>query len=185
MMGCSSRSMKRRALVWRLSAGLLAMSATLLIAIPGANAATADRSPVTTAQPLAAPVQSCNDAYDQTGVRGAGIGQIRAVGNGVYSFDIKFNQDFIATHPPATVFLAGDARLFVNGSYAITIPTGHPRPIGDSFHSTIKLQGHKYGRGNKQSIQRGDSLSFRISLLLMDPVSGTLYPGRGTISCRL
>jgi hypothetical protein len=184
-MGCSSFGMKRRALVRRLSAGLLAMSATVLIAIPGANAATADRPAATTAQPVAPPVQSCNDAYDQTGVGGAGIGQIRSVGNGVYSFDIKFNQDFIAAHPPATVFVSGEARLFVNGSYAFTIPTGHPRPIGDSFHSTIKLQGHKYGRGNKKSSQRSDSLSFRISLLLMDPVSGTLYPGHGTISCRL
>jgi hypothetical protein len=161
------------------------MSATVLIAMPKANAATADRPPVSTAPSAAPPVQSCNDAYDQTGVGGAGVGQIRAVGNGVYSFDIKFNQDFIAAHPPATVFLAGKARLYVNGTYAFTIPTGHSRPIGDTFHSTIKLQGHKYGRGNKKSIQRGDSLSFRMSLLLMDPVSGTLYPGRGTISCRL
>jgi hypothetical protein len=168
-----------------LSAGLLAMSATILIAIPGANAATADRPPVTTAQSGAPPVQSCNDAYDQTGVGGAGIGQVRAIGNGVYSFDIKFNQDFIAVHPPTTIFVAGEARLYVNGRYAFTIPTGHPRPIGDSFHSTIKLQGYKYGRRNEKSIQRGDSLSFRISLLLMDPASGTLYPGRGTISCRL
>ena len=184
MMGCSFR-MKRRALVWRLSAGLLAMSATILIAIPGANAATADRPPITAAQSAAPPVQSCNDAYDQTGVGGAGIGQIRAVGNGVYSFDIKFNQDFIAAHPPTTIFESGDARLFVNGTYAFTIPTGHARPIRDSFHSTIKLQGYKYGRGNKKSIQRSDLLSFRISLLLVDPVSGTLYPGHGTITCRL
>jgi len=159
------------------------MSATVLIAIPGADAATAD--PVTTAQSVPPLVQSCNDAYDRTGVGGAGIGQIRAVGNGVYSFDIKFNQDFIAAHPPATVFVLGEARLFVNSRYAFTIPTGHARPIGDSFHSTIKLQGHKYGRGNKKSIQRGDSLSFRISLLLIDPVSGTFYPGHGTISCQL
>src|SRR4029077_8717943 len=78
MMGWSSCTMKRHALVWRLSAGLLAMSATVLVAIPGANAATADRAPVTTVQSAAPPVQSCNDAYDQTGVGGAGIGQIRA-----------------------------------------------------------------------------------------------------------
>src|SRR5205085_9707004 len=81
MMGCSSCSVKCRALVWRLSAGLLALSATVLIAIPGANATTADRPPVITAQSVAPPVQSCNDAYDQTGVGGAGIGAIRAVRN--------------------------------------------------------------------------------------------------------
>ena len=177
--------MKRRALVWRLSAGLLAVSAAVLIAIPGANAATADRPPVTTVQSAAPPMQSCNDAYDQTGVGGAGIGQIRATGNGVYSFDIKFNGDFIAAHPPTTDFLWGEARVFVNGSYAFSIPTGHPRPLHESFHGLIKLQGYKYGRRNKQTIQRSDLLNFRISLLLIDPVSGTFYPGHGTISCRL
>jgi hypothetical protein len=141
MMGCSRCGMKRRALVWRLSAGLLAVSAAVLIAIPGANAATADRPPVGTAQPAAPPMQSCDDAYDQTGVGGAGIGQIRAGGNGVYSFDIKFNQDFIAAHPPTTDFLWGEVRVFVNGSYAFSIPTGHPRPLHESFHGLIKLQG--------------------------------------------
>ena len=185
MMGCSRCSMKRRALVWRLSAGLLAVSAAVLIAIPGANAATADRPPVATAQSAAPPMQSCNDAYDQTGVDGAGIGQIRATGNGDYSFDIKFNGDFIAAHPPTTDFLWGEARVFVNGSYAFSIPTGHPRPLHESFHGLIKLQGYKYGRRNKQTIQRSDLLNFRISLLLIDPVSGTFYPGHGTISCRL
>ncbi len=185
MMGCSSCSTKRRALVWRLSAGLLAMSATVLIAIPGANAATADRPPVTTVQSAAPPVQSCNDAYDQTGVRGAGIGQIRAVEKGYYSFSVAFNGDFIAAHPPTTDFLWGEARIFVNGSYAFSISVGHPRPLNESFHSLIKLQGYKYGRRNQQTIQRGDLLSFRMSLLLIDPVSGTFYPGHGTISCRL
>ena len=107
MMGCSSCRTKRRALVWRLSAGLLAMSATILIAIPGANAATADRPPVTTAHSAAPPVQSCNDAYDQTGVGGAGIGQIRVVEKGFYSFSVAFNDDFIAAHPPTTDFSLG------------------------------------------------------------------------------
>jgi hypothetical protein len=105
MMGCRSCTTKRRPLVWRLSAGLLAMSATVLIAMPGANAATADRPPVTTAQSAAPPIQSCNDAYDQTGVRGAGIGQIRAVEKGYYSFSVAFNGDFIAAHPPTTDFI--------------------------------------------------------------------------------
>ena len=185
MMGCSSCSTKRRALVWRLSAGLLAMSATVLIAIPGANAATADRPPVTTVQSAAPPVQSCNDAYDQTGVGGAGIGQIRAAQKGFYSFSVAFNDDFIAAHPPTTDFVWGEARLFVDGSYAFSIPTGHPRPLRESFHSLIKLQGHKYGRRNRYAIQRGNFLSFRISLLLIDPASGTFYPGHGTISCQL
>jgi len=185
MMGCSSCSTKRRALVWRLSAGLLAMSATVLIAIPGANAATADRPPVTTVQSAAPPVQSCNDAYDQTGVGGAGIGQIRAGEKGLYSFSIAFNNDFIAAHPPTTDFMWAEARVFVNGSYAFSISTGHPRPLKESFHSLVKLQGYKYGARNRQTIQRGDLLSFRIALLLIDPVSGTFYPGHGTISCRL
>jgi hypothetical protein len=177
--------MKRRAFVWRVSAGLLAMSATILIAIPGANAATADRSPVTTVQSAAPPVQSCNDAYDQTGVGGAGIGQIRVVEKGFYSFSVAFNNDFIAAHPPTTDFLWGEARIYVNGGYAFSVSVGHPRPLNESFHSLIKLQGYKYGRRNRQTIQRSDLISFRISLLLIDPVSGTFYPGHGTISCRL
>jgi hypothetical protein len=185
MMGCSSCSMRRRALVWRLSAGLLAMSATVLMAIPRATAATSDRPPVTTVQSAAPPVQSCDDAYDQTGVGGAGIGQIRAVEKGYYSFSVAFNDDFIAAHPPTTDFLWGEARIFVNDSYAFSISVGHPRPLNESFHSLIKLQGYKYGRRNRQTIQRGDLLSFRMSLLLIDPVSGTFYPGHGTISCRL
>ena len=184
MMGCSFR-MKRRALVWRLSAGLLAVSAAVLIAIPGANAATADRPPVTAGQSVAPPVQSCNDAYDQTGVRGAGIGQIRAGEKGFYSFSVAFNNDFIAAHPPTTDFVWAEARVFVNGTYAFSISTSHPRPLKESFHTVIKLQGYKYGRRNQQTIQRGNDLSFRISLLLIDPVSGTFYPGHGTISCRL
>jgi hypothetical protein len=185
MMGCRSRITKLRAPVWRASITLLAASATLFVAIPGANAATADRPLVITVQSAAPPVQSCDDAYDQTGVRGAGIGQIRAVENGFYSFSVAFNEDFIAAHPPTTDFLWGEARIFVNGSYAFSISVGHPRPLNESFHSLIKLQGYKYGRRNRQSIQRGDLLSFRISLLLIDPVSGTFYPGHGTISCRL
>jgi hypothetical protein len=177
--------MKRRSLVWRLTVGLLTLSATGLIAMPGANAAVAIPSPVNVPQSIVAPMQSCNDAYDQTGVGGAGIGQIRALGNGVYSFSVKFNPDFIAAHPPTTDFLWGEARLFVSGSYAFSIQTGHVRPLSDWWHSNIKLQGYKYGRRNRQTIQSGDLLSFRMSLLLIDPVSGTFYPGHGTISCRL
>ena len=78
-----------------------------------------------------------------------------------------------------------EARVFVNGSYAFSISTGHSRPLKESFHSLIKLQGYKYGRRNKQTIQRSNLLNFRISILLLDPVSGTFYPGHGTISCRL
>ena len=78
-----------------------------------------------------------------------------------------------------------EARVFVNGTYAFSISTGHPRSLKESFHSLIKLQGYKYGRRNRQTIQRGDLLSFRMSLLLIDPVSGTFYPGQGTISCQL
>ena len=161
------------------------MSATVLMTIPRANAATADRPSVTAAQSVVPPIQSCNDAYDQTGVGGAGIGQIRAGEKGFYSFSVAFNNDFIAVHPPTTDFLWGEARIYVNGSYAFSISVGHPRPLKESFHSLIKLQGYKYGRRNRQTIQRGDLLKFRISLLLIDPVSGTFYPGHGTISCRL
>jgi hypothetical protein len=169
-----------------LSIGVLVALTVGVIAIPGAEAAVAFQPPSSNGtQSVVPPVQSCNDAYDQTGVGGAGVGQIRALGDGVYSFTVKFNPDFIAAHPPTTDFVWGDARIFVNGSYAFTIPTGHPRPIAEWFHSTIKLQGYKYGRRNRQTIQRGDLLSFRISLLLIDPVSGTFYPGHGTISCRL
>ena len=114
-----------------------------------------------------------------------GIGQIRAAEKGLYSFSVAFNDDFIAAHPPTTDFLWGEARLFVDGKYAFSIPTGHPRPLRESFHGLIKLQGYKYGRRNRLTIQRGNFLSFRISLLLIDPVSGTFYPGHGTISCRL
>ena len=182
---CSDPRMKGRPFVWCLTIGLLVVSATGLIAIPGADAAVAIPSPVNGPQSIVAPIQSCNDAYDQTGVGGAGIGEIRALGNGVYSFSIKFNPDFIAAHPSTTDFLWGEARLFVNGTYVFSIQTGHARPLGDWWHSNIKLQGHKYGRRNRQTIQRGDLLSFRMSLLLIDPVSGTFYPGQGTISCQL
>jgi hypothetical protein len=182
---CSDSRMKGRSLVWRLTIGLLVVSATGLIAIPGAGAAVAIPSPVNVPQSIVAPMQSCNDAYDQTGVGGAGIGQIRAGEKGFYSFSIAFNDDFIAAHPPTTDFVWGEARLFVDGSYAFSIPTGHPRPLRESFHGLIKLQGYKYGRRNRQVIQRGAFLSFRISLLLIDPVSGTFYPGHGTISCKL
>jgi hypothetical protein len=182
---CSDSRMKGRPLVWRLTIGLLAMSATGLIAILGADAAVAIPSPVNVPQSIVAPMQSCNDAYDQTGVGGAGIGQIRAGEKGFYSFSIAFNADFIAAHPPTTDFVWGEARLFVDGKYAFSIPTGHPRPLAESFHGLIKLQGYKYGRRNRLTIQRGNFLSFRISLLLIDPVSGTFYPGHGTISCRL
>jgi len=182
---CSDSRMKRRSLVRHLTVGLLTLSATGLIAIPGADAAVAIPSPVNVPQSIVAPMQSCNDAYDQTGVGGAGIGQIRGLGNGVYSFSIKFNPDFIAAHPSTTDFLWGEARLFVNGTYVFSIQTGHARPLGDWWHSNIKLQGYKYGRRNRQTIQRGDLLSFRLALLLIDPVSGTFYPGHGTISCRL
>jgi hypothetical protein len=98
---------------------------------------------------------------------------------------VKFNPDFIAAHPPTTDFVWGEALLFVNGTYVLSLQTGHARPLGDWWHSNIKLQGHKYGRRNRQTIQRNDLLSFRMSLLLIDPVSGTFYPGHGTISCRL
>jgi hypothetical protein len=165
--------------------GLLVVSATGLIPIPGADAAIAPRSPANVAESIVAPIQSCNDAYDQTGMGGAGIGQIRAVEKGFYSFSVAFNGDFIAAHPPTTDFVWGEARLFVNGSYAFSIPTGHPRPLRESFHGLIKLQGYKYGRRNRNTIQRGNFLSFRISLLLIDPASGTFYPGYGTISCQL
>jgi len=184
MVRCGSR-LKRLPWVWRLSIGLLAVSATGFIATPGADAAIRHQSPINVAQSIVPPVQSCNAAYDQTGVDGAGIGQVRAGENGLYSFSIAFNNDFIAAHPPTTDFVWGEARIFVNGSYAFSLSTGHPRPLRESFHSLIKLQGYKYGPRNRRRIERGDFLSFRISLLLMDPVSGTFYPGHGTISCRL
>jgi len=185
MMGCSSWATKRFALAWRLCVGLLATLATILIAIPGADAARADRAPTVTVQTAAPPVQSCNDAYDQTGVGGAGVWHISAIGNGIYDFAIKFNPDFIAAHPPSTDFVWAEARIFVDGNYAFSIQTGHARPLTDAFHSNIKLQGYRYGRRNRETIQRGNSLTFRISLLLIDPVSWTFYPGHGTISCRL
>src|SRR5947209_990605 len=81
------------------------------------------------------PIQSCDDAYDQTGVGGAGIGQLRAVGNGLYSFSIAFNSDFIVSLPPTTDFVWGQARIYVNGMYAFAIPTGHVRALAESFHS--------------------------------------------------
>ena len=131
------------------------------------------------------PIQSCDDAYDQTGVGGAGIGQLEAVGNGFYSFSVAFNSDFIASLPPTTEFVWGQARVYVNETYAFAIPTGHVRPLAESFHGRIQLQGYRYGRGNRRRIQRGDFLTFRLDLLLIDPESGTFYPGHGTISCRL
>jgi hypothetical protein len=136
---CCDLRMKRRPFVWRLTIGLLVVSATGLIAIPGADAAIAHRSRANIAESIVAPIQSCNDAYDQTGVGGAGIGQIRALGNGVYSFSVKFNPDFIAAHPPTIDFVWGEARLFVDGTYVFSIQTGHARPLGDWWHSNIKL----------------------------------------------
>src|SRR5438270_6246906 len=107
-------------------------------------------------------LQSCNDAYDRTGLGGAGIGQLRATSNGEYSFSITLNDEFIASLPPTTMFLWGQARVSVNGKYAFSIETGHVHSLHEAFHSHIQLQGYPYGPGNKSRIQRGDRLSFGI-----------------------
>ena len=180
----SSRT-KYPTLCWHMRMLLLALSVTGTLIVPGAHAASALPAPAGPPQTAFPTFQSCDNAYDQTGVGGAGVGQVAAVGNGVYSFSISFNADFIAAHPPTTDFVWGDARIFVNRSYAFSISTGHPRPISEAFHSHIQLQGHRYGPRNHKRIRRNDLLTFRISLLLIDPVSGTFYPGHGTISCRL
>ena len=161
---------------------VLAVAAHVLGPSPAVQAAVVNAS---TRAGVIPPIQSCDNAYDQTGVGGAGIGQIRAVGNGIHSFSVTFNPEFIATHPPTTEFVWGEARIFVDGVYGFSIPTGHVHPISEAFHSHIQLQGHRYGPGNRNRIQRGNFLTFRVALLLIDPASGTFYPGNGTISCRI
>jgi len=49
---CSDSRMKGRPLVWRLTVGLLVVSATALVAIPGADAAVAIPSPVKVPQSI-------------------------------------------------------------------------------------------------------------------------------------
>lgn len=169
----------------RLAAALfiIALTAALLTAAGVAAEAVTPAKP--SAPEMALAIQSCNDAYDQTGVGGAGIGQIRHISNGAYSFSITFNQDFIETLPPTTDFLWGQARVLVDGAYAFSLATGHTRPVSESFHSRLQLQGHPYGPRNRKRLHRGDRLTFQISLLLVDPVSWTFYPGHGTITCEL
>lgn len=161
------------------------MASSLLVGLAPVTQAASASTPAAGPETVVSPVQSCDDAYDATGIGGAGVGQVAAIGNGLYSFSIKFNPEFIASLPPTTDFLWGEAQVFVDGIYAFQVAAGHERPLAQSFHGRLKLQGRAYGKANRDRIQRGQILSFKIALLLIDPASGTFYPGHGRITCRL
>lgn len=137
---------------------------------------------------LSGKMQSCDNAVDDTGLHGAGLGTLTSTGGGYYVFDVQL---WGWLFPRWAVITSGSARLYVNGQKSsVQINTGHPRGANEHFHSRQKLVGRGWSNTGFWSTKthytrRGDVLQFRISLTVVDVTSGETRNIRGRITCKL
>jgi hypothetical protein len=131
---------------------------------------------------LNSPAQSCDNAFDRTGLGGAGVGNLVSVGNGKYQLSIGLNgdvQDILA----GGLIWPARATIWSIGHRVDTYAAGHPRPVNHTFHALIKLQGAKFGPRKRLVLKRGDTVIVRIHLTVTTPT--TVVYVRGRIECTI
>jgi hypothetical protein len=134
------------------------------------------------ASSAAAKPQSCDNAYDRTGLGGAGVGRLTSVGKGKYQLSIGLNPDVQALLRDGIIWPAA-ASIWSEGNHVTDYVAGHPRPVDHTFYALIKLQGAKYGPRKRLVLGKGDTVVVRIHLTVTTPT--TLAYVHGRIQCTI
>ena len=146
------------------------------------RAAASPGSPNDVEPTAAATVQSCDNAFDQTGLAGAGVGSLTAVGGGFYQLSVSLNPD-TQTLLAGGVIWPATANIWSGGSLVAVYAAGNPRPVTHTFHALVHLQGLRYGPKKRLVLQRGNVVIFRIHATVTTPT--TLAYIHGRIECQI
>jgi hypothetical protein len=143
------------------------VAALIVFALTAASAAAYEAAaeaatPVRSRTPeMALAIQSCNDAYDQTGVGGRRNRPNQVSRQWRILVQHCFQSGLHRYTPAHNGLSVGPGQGSVDGAYAFSLATGHPRPVADSFHSRLQLQGPPMARATASDCNDGIDLPSR------------------------